>query len=544
MHATGAHHLVAALLANGAARGFCVPGESYLAVLDALVDVQDRFELITCRHEASAAHMAEAHGKLTGQPGIAFVTRGPGATHASIAVHTAFQDSTPMILFIGQVARDQRDREAFQEIDYKRFFSPIAKWVEEIEDARRVPEYIHRAFAIAMNGRAGPVVISLPEDMLTDVVEAPVAPAAPRVQAAPAPEGVEALAALLHKAERPLLLLGGPGWTASAVSDVRRFVDATQMPVATSFRAKDLFDNRHPCYAGDVGIGINPSLAARVREADVLIACGPRLGEMTTSGYTLLTSPQPAQALVHIHPGAEELGRVYHPTLALQASMPEAARMLAQLPVTRQFHAQSQAAHADYRAWITPHPDGKGANLSTIMAHLDAVLPEDAIMCNGAGNYAGWLHRYYQHKTWKSQLAPTSGAMGYGLPAAIAAKLMYPQRTVLAVAGDGCFMMASPELATAVHHRVGIIVLVVNNGQYGTIRMHQERDYPGRRSATALTNPDFTAFAHAFGLPAWRVTDSAQFVDVFAQAQAHQGPVLIEIITDPRDIAPGRLIAA
>jgi acetolactate synthase I/II/III large subunit len=542
MQASGAQHLVAALIANGASHGFCVPGESYLAVLDALVDVADLFKLITCRHEAAAANMAEAHGKLSGRPGIAFVTRGPGATHASIGIHTAFQDSTPMILFIGQVAREQRDREAFQEVNYRSFFAPLAKWVEEVDDAARLPEYINRAFAIAMNGRPGPVVLALPEDMLTDIVDAPSLPAAHKVEAAPRAEDMAALQALLTSAQNPLLLLGGPGWSHHAIADVMRFVEAFDMPVATSFRAKDLIDNRHRCYAGDIGIGPNPKLAERLRTADMLIACGPRLGEMTTSGYTLLSAPLPTQKLVHIHPGAEELGRVYHPTLAIQSSMPQMARAFMSLLPQKNYGAQAHQAHSDYAEWIVPHADGLGVNLSKIWAHLDSTLPQDAIVCNGAGNYASWLHRYYQHKSWKTQLAPTSGAMGYGLPAAIAAKIIHPDRTVLAVAGDGCFMMAAPELATAVHHKANIIVLVINNSQYGTIRMHQERSYPARQSATGLTNPDFVAFAKSFGCAAWRVDATEQFADIFSAAQRHDGPALIEIITHSDDIAPGRTL--
>jgi acetolactate synthase I/II/III large subunit len=539
---TGAQHLVASLLANGVTHGFCVPGESYLAVLDALVDAPG-VRLVTCRHEAAAANMAEAHGKLTGRPGIAFVTRGPGATHASIGVHTAFQDSSPMILFIGQVARDQRDREAFQEVDYRRFFSPLAKWVEEIDDAARVPEYVNRAFAIAMNGRPGPVVLALPEDMLTDVVEAVIPPPAPKVEAAPRAEDMAALQSLLNEAKSPLLLLGGPGWTAHAIADMRRFIDAWQIPVATSFRAKDLIDNRHPCYAGDVGIAPNPALAQQVREADLLIACGPRLGEMTTSGYSLLSSPLPLQKLVHLHPGAEELGRVFHPVLAMQCSMPQAARAFMALMPGKSFADQAREAHSHYERWIEPHADGLGVNLSRIFAHLDVALPADAIVCNGAGNYAAWLHRFVQHKSWKTQLAPTSGAMGYGLPAAIAAKVMNPDRMVIAVAGDGCFMMAAPELATAIHERASIIVLVINNGQFGTIRMHQERDYPKRQSATKLTNPDFVAFAKSFGFEAWRVTRTEDFAAAFDAVRSHGGPSLIEIVTHADDIAPGRSLS-
>jgi acetolactate synthase I/II/III large subunit len=540
VQATGAQHLVASLLANGASHGFCVPGESYLAVLDALVDTCDRFKLVTCRHEAAAANMAEAHGKLSGRPGIAFVTRGPGATHASIGIHTAFQDSTPMILFIGQVARDQRDREAFQEVNYRSFFGPLAKWVEEIDDAARLPEYINRAFAIAMNGRPGPVVLSLPEDMLTDVVEAVTLPAALKVQAAPSCEDIAALQSLLDAAQNPLLLLGGPGWTASAIADITLMIETFDLPVATSFRAKDLIDNRHRCYVGDMGIGPNPLLAARLCDADLLIACGPRLGEMTTGSYSLLNPAQPQQQLVHIHPGAEELGRVYRPALAIQAAMPQMARALRTLVPKQKYSAQVLQGKSDYASWITPHADGHGVNLSIIWAYLDAQLPQDAIIANGAGNYASWLHRYYQHKSWKTQLAPTSGAMGYGLPAAIAAKIIHPDRTVVAVAGDGCFMMAATELATAIQTKANIIVLVINNSQYGTIRMHQDRHFPSRQSATALTNPDFVAFAKSFGMAAWRVDQTAQFADVFSSAQRSDVPCLIEIITHPDDISPGR----
>jgi acetolactate synthase I/II/III large subunit len=542
MRGTGAEHLVAALLANGASHGFCVPGESYLAVLDALVDVRDRFTLVTCRHEAAAANMAEAHGKLAGRPGLAFVTRGPGATHASIGVHTAFQDSTPMILFIGQVARDQRDREAFQEVNVRSFFAPLAKWVEEIDDAARIPEYINRAYAIAMNGRPGPVVLSLPEDMLTDVVEVAVLPAAQTVEAAPRASDITALQRLLQSAQNPLLLVGGPGWSPSAIADVMHFIEAFDMPVATSFRAKDVIDNRHRCYVGDLGIGPNPALATRVQACDLLIACGPRLGEMTTSGYSLLDPQKAQRQLVHIHAGAEELGRVFHPALAIQASMAQMAQALRLLRPTQTYSAQAAQGHNDYCQWILPHADGRGVNLSKIWAQLDSQLPADAIICNGAGNYASWLHRHYQHKSWKTQLAPTSGAMGYGVPAAIAAKIIHPERMVLAVAGDGCFMMAAPELATAVHHRANIIVLVINNGQYGTIRMHQQRSFPDRPSATALTNPDFVALAKSFGMSAWRVDATGQFEAVFAQAQHATTPCLIEIITHRDDIAPGRTL--
>ncbi len=535
---TGAQHLVQSLIANGTTHVFCVPGESYLAVLDALVDAS--IHVITCRHEAAAANMAAAHGKLTGRAGICFVTRGPGATHASIGVHTAFQDSVPMLLFIGQVARADRDREAFQEVNYRTMFAALAKGATEIDDAARVPEYVNRAFATAENGRPGPVVISLPEDMLTDVVEAPELPASPRVNIAPATADLERLAALLKTATAPLLVVGGTGWTPQAAADITCFAEANGLPIVTSFRAKDIIDNRHSHYAGDMGIGPNPKLAARISAADVLIVVGARLGEMTTGSYTLLPSPITKQQLVHIHVSAEELGRIYYPTVAMCATMPEAAFALSKLSVRT---ATPPTAERDaYLEWIKPTPDGLGLNLSTIFSHLDQVLPDDAIVCNGAGNYAVWTHRFCQHKKLGTQLAPTSGAMGYGVPAAIAAKIMQPHKTVLSVAGDGCFMMSMPELATAMRYKAGVIFIVVNNSQFGTIRMHQEKHYPGRQSATALTNPDFVALAKSFGMNAWKVERADDFAAVFSQAQANSGPTLIEIITHPNDITPGRTI--
>ncbi len=536
---TGAEHLVHALMANGTTHVFCVPGESYLAVLDALVGAS--ITVITCRHEAAAANMAAAHGKLTGRAGICFVTRGPGATHASIGVHTAFQDSVPMLLFIGQVARADRDREAFQEVNYRAMFAPLAKDATEIDDAARVPEYINRAFATAENGRPGPVVISLPEDMLTDVVEACALPASPRLRMAPAAADIEHLSALLKDAASPMLVVGGTGWTEQAAVDITAFAVANGLPIVTSFRAKDIIDNRHSHYAGDMGIGPNPKLAARITAADLLIVVGARLGEMTTGSYTLLPSPVTKQKLVHIHVSAEELGRVYYPTVAMCATMPEAAFALSGVAVRAA--ALPVAERAAYLEWIRPTPDGLGLNLSTIFSYLDQALPEDAIVCNGAGNYAVWTHRFCQHKKLGTQLAPTSGAMGYGVPAAIAAKIMQPEKMVVSVAGDGCFMMSMPDLATAVRYKAAVIFIVVNNSQYGTIRMHQEKHYPGRQSATALTNPDFVALAKAFGMNSWKVERAEDFAAVFAMAQTDGGPTLIEIITNPDDIAPGRTLS-
>jgi acetolactate synthase I/II/III large subunit len=543
---TGARHLVQTLVDQGVRHAFCVPGESYLPVLDALVDVGSAIELITCRHEAAAANMAEASGKLTGRPGICFVTRGPGATHAAIGVHTAMQDSTPMILFIGQVARDDRDREAFQEVDYRAMFGPLAKWVAEIDSAARVPEYVARAFATAMNGRPGPVVLALPEDMLDDEAEAVRIPRIDKNLIAPDPARLIALEGLLAGAERPFLLLGGAGWNAGSLREVAAFAAQNHLAVGTSFRAKDLIDNRSPNYVGDVGIGPNPALALRVRDADLIIACGPRLGEMTTGGYTLLQPPVTAQKLVHIHPGAEELNSVFQPALAIQASMQLMAPALANMRAAQTPWAdETRVARADYEAWIAPLEDGAGVNLSRIFFHLNQELPDDAIITNGAGNYAGWLHRFFQHVhsadgTWKTQLAPTSGAMGYGVPAAIAAKIIHPQRMVVSVSGDGCFLMSGNELATAMRYDARVIFLVINNNQYGTIRMHQERHFPGRPSATALTNPDFAAYAESFGVAGFRVSDTDDFADAFAAAQTAGRPALIEIITDPDEIAPGR----
>ncbi|MEL6363618.1 MAG: thiamine pyrophosphate-binding protein [Pseudomonadota bacterium] len=537
---TAARHIVEALRAQGVSHVFCVPGESYLALLDALHDAAD-IRLIACRHEAAAANMAEAAGKLTGRPGVAMVTRGPGATHAAIGVHTAFQDSTPMILFIGQVARDQRDREAFQEVDYRRFFAPLAKRVEEIDAADRAPEYVARAFSAAMNGRPGPVVLSLPEDMLTEEADAgPVArvePAVPGVREA----DLVRLQRMLAEAKRPLVIAGGPGWSPETSGDLARFAERNALPVALSFRAKDTLDNRHPNYVGDVGIAPNPQLAERVRGADLVLALGPRLGEMTTSGYSLFSSPTPAQTLVHAHAGAEELGRVFQPALALNA--PPAGFMPALASITVEnppWTEETKTARAEYEAFSQPVGVEERVNLSIIWSWLSERLPEDAIVTNGAGNYASWLHRFYAHKAWRTQLAPTSGAMGYGVPAALAAKALHPERTVVCAAGDGCFMMSSNELATAVQYDLPVVFLVSNNGTYGTIRMHQERDYPGRVAGTDLVNPEFAAYARSFGALGARVERTEDFEAVFEEALGSGLPAVIDLAVSPREIAPGR----
>ncbi|HOW48729.1 MAG TPA: thiamine pyrophosphate-binding protein, partial [Rubrivivax sp.] len=490
------HALVEALIAQGVHTVFGVPGESYLAVLDGLHEHRGRIRFVACRHEGGAAFMAEAQGKLSGRPGICFVTRGPGASNAAIGVHTAFQDSTPLVLFVGQVASDQRDREAFQELDYRQMLGPgtlgMAKWAAEVQQADRLPEYVARAFHTACQGRPGPVVLALPEDMLATPTAAPVLA---RVQPAPAWPGPQALRDLrerLAAAERPLLIAGGSGWDAEACRALQRFAENWQLPVACGFRFQDTFDNRHPLYAGDVGIGINPKLAQRVQAADLVLALGVRLGEMTTGGYTLLRAPRPAQQLVHVHAGPEELGRVYAADLLVQASPGCAARALAELaaPQAPRWLQWTQAVHADYEA-THDAPPVQPLDLAVVMKTVQRLAPADTIYTNGAGNFSGWLHRYVRYPGLqhhgRTQLAPTNGAMGYGLPAAVAAALLHPERTVVNVAGDGDFLMNGQELATATGHGAGrgagkLISLVVDNGSYGTIRMHQEREYPGRVS--------------------------------------------------------------
>ena len=532
---TGARLVVDALVANGVERVFCVPGESYLAVLDSLSDETAHIETVVCRHEAAAANMAEAIGKLTGKPGIALVTRGPGATHASIGVHTAFQDSTPMILLIGQVARDQTDREAFQEIDYRRMFGQMAKWVAQIDDARRVPEYMSHAFHVAISGRPGPVVLALPEDMLSGAIPAaeaqPIAPPAQRVQASPSTAQMARLRELLAGAKKPFVIAGGHGWNTQACADFQRFVENWQLPVGLAFRFQDTLNNDHPNYAGDVGLGVNPALAKRIREADVLLALGPRLGEATTGGYTLLDIPKTKQTLIHVHQGAEELGRVYAADLPIVSGLAEIAALLAELPAPAQpaWAGSAAQAHEAWQAWRKPLPMPGDVQLGEVMEQLRERLPDDAIVTNGAGNYATWLHRHFAYRHFRSQLAPTSGAMGYGVPAAIAAKSLYPSRTVVALAGDGCFMMASSELATAMQYGLNVVFIVVNNAHYGTIRMHQERHYPNRVHGTQLTNPDFAAFAQSFGAHGEVVTATAQFAPALERALTAGRPALIEI---------------
>ena len=533
------HALVEALVAQGVDTVFGVPGESFLAVLDGFHEHRDKIRFIACRQEGGAAFMAEAQGKLSGRPGICFATRGPGATNASIGLHTAFQDSTPMILFVGQVASDQRDREAFQEVDYRQMFGPgtlgFAKWVGEIHDPDRLPEYVARAFHTAMQGRPGPVVLVLPEDMLTAPTEAPVLPRAEPALAWPAPGALRDVRTMLLAAKRPFVIAGGSGWDAPACDALQRFAESWNLPVGCAFRFQDLMDNRHPNYAGDVGIGINPKLARRIADADLVIAIGARLGEMTTGGYTLLQAPRPKQKLIHIHAGAEELGRVYAADLMLQSAMVNAAKALETLaaPGDLPWSEWTVAAHTDYEANLVAQPV-EPLDMAVIVKTIQRLAPEDSLYTNGAGNYSGWLHRYcryvgLQHHG-RTQLAPTAGAMGYGVPAAVAAALLYPQRTAINIAGDGDFLMTGQELATATQYgATRLISIVVDNGTYGTIRMHQEREYPARVSGTDLFNPDFAALARAFGWRADTIDATAQFEPAFKAALESGRPTLLHL---------------
>jgi acetolactate synthase I/II/III large subunit len=519
------------LVVHGADTVFSVPGESFLAFLDGLYDSPIR--LITCRHEGGAANMADAYGKLTGRPGIAVVTRGPGATQASVGVHTAFQDSTPLILLVGQVASGQEEREAFQEIDYRRMFGPMTKWVAQIDRADRIPEYVARAFATACAGRPGPVVLALPEDMLASETDAADAEPFHVVQPHPGAEQIEELHGLLARAERPFALIGGASWTPHAGKDLQAFLEANVLAAGAAFRRQDAIDNDSPSYVGDVGIGINPKLAARVREADLLLVVGPRLGEMTTSGYTIVGS----QTLVHVHPGAEELGRVYRPALPILSGMEQFASAVRDLRVEPRWSEWSAAARGDYETWQQHEPMPGTLDLGECIAHLRARVP-DAIVTNGAGNFSAWVHRFWRWHAYPTQLAPTSGAMGYGVPAGIAAKLVAPERTVICFAGDGDFLMSGQELATAAQYELPIVVLLVNNGMYGTIRMHQERHYPGRVVGTDLVNPDFAAYARAFGAHGTTVTETAHFPDALEAALAAGTSALIELQIDPEAINP------
>jgi len=539
----GGRVLVDQLRLQGVERVFGVPGESFLPVLDAFCDVDIPF--VVCRQEGGAAMMAEAYGKLTGRPGVCFVTRGPGATNASAGVHIAQQDSTPLILVIGQVSRGALDREAFQEVEYRLMFAPLTKWVAQIDRADRIPEYMSRAFHVATAGRPGPVVLAVPEDVLGEMTgAADVSPAA-LVQPEATAAAVAAVRDRLLEAERPVLIVGGGGFSAAASGDVAAFAEAYNLPTAASFRCQDYLDNEHPLYAGDLGLATNPALASRVRDADLLLVVGARMGEASSRGYTLLDVPTPRQTLVHVHAASDELGRVYRPHLAVNASAPSffaAARTLVR-PSHLPWRSWADAARSDYLAWSRPVTSPGPVQLAEIIAHLRAVLPADAIVTNGAGNYTQWLHRFFRYRSYRTQLAPTSGSMGYGLPAAVAASHLYPERPVVCLAGDGCFLMHGQELATAVQHGARPIALIVNNGSFGTIRAHQERRYPGRPSATTLRNPDFVAYARAFGAHGESVAETADFPPAFARARASGGPAVIEIKLDVELLTPSATLS-
>jgi acetolactate synthase-1/2/3 large subunit len=539
---TGGRILVDNLLAQGCERIFTVPGESFLAVLDALHDVPE-IDLVVCRQEGGVAYMAEADGKMTGRPGIAFVTRGPGATNAAVGVHVAFQDSTPMILFVGDVARGDRDREGFQEVDFAAMFRPLAKWAARIDDAARIPEYVARAYSTAIGGRPGPVVLALPEDMLRDKVQAADRPKVyPPVQPACA-MATTTLMGLLKDAAAPVAIVGGAGWDKGAAHHFAEFAERIGLPVAAAFRRQDAVPNSSPVYAGNLGYGPNPKLVQRIREADLLLVVGPRLGEATTDGYTLLTPDHPDQILVHVHPDPNELGRVYRTDLPICADMREFAELAAAWEADEivPFSAGAEA-HREWLEWSNPQRRDTALDLGLVVQHMRETLPADTIICNGAGNFSGWWHRYWRYHTLPCQLAPTNGSMGYGVPAAVAAALRFPERQVVAVAGDGDFLMNGQELATAVQQGANLIVLVIDNGSYGTIRMHQEREYPERLSGTSLTNPDFAALARAFGGWAETVERTEDFAGALERARADRGVRLLHLKTDVEFISSATTI--
>lgn len=530
----------------GVEKVFCVPGESFLGLLDGLYDHRDQIGVVTCRHESGASNMADAYGKLTGKPAVCAVTRGPGATNASNGVHTAFQDSTPMIVLIGQVATSMMDREAFQEMDYRRMFGEMAKWVAQIDDVTRIPEYLSRAWHVAVSGRPGPVVLALPEDVLSEYADVADARPAHVGTSAPAPDAMTRLGDLLAGAQKPLLVLGGPSWNAETATMAEQVAERFSLPVATTFRCQDYIDNGHPNYAGVIGIAPLPELRRKLREeVDLLITVGSRFGEMTTQGYSLIDSPVPQMQFVHVHPGPEELGHVYAPDLSIVSSPKNflGAWLEQDAPDTNR-NAWVKPFHDDFKAFLEPTEVPGDLNMGKVIAHVSKDLPDDTIYTNGAGNYSVWLHRFHAHRAYRTQLAPTSGSMGYAVPAAIAAKLEHPDRTVVSVAGDGCFLMTSQEMATAHQYGLGIIYLVVNNGMYGTIRMHQERTHPGRVISTELVNPDFVTYANSFGIPGEVVTRTGQFAEALDRARASDAGYLIELRVDPEALTPTQSLSA
>jgi acetolactate synthase-1/2/3 large subunit len=539
---TAAEVLVDQLQIHGVRHVFCVPGESYLAVLDAFCDSD--LAVTVCRQEGGAAMMAEAIGKVTGRPGVCFVTRGPGATNASAGIHIARQDSTPLVMFVGQVAREAREREAFQELDYRAVFGAMTKWATEIDDPARIPEIVSRAFYTAANGRPGPVVVAIPEDMLTERVAVPDAPPFSLIETAPGPAELEKLVEMLASSHTPVMLLGGSRWSQQASDAVARFAHKYQLPVATTFRRAHLFDALHPCYAGDLGIGPNPKLIERIKNADLVVLLGGRLGELPSQSYTLFDIPRPQVPFVHVHPGAEELGRVYSPHLAIHATPTGFGAALETLTLPSTLRGQAEAAHADYLQWTQqPTAQPGTVNFGAVMVWLRENLPHDAIICNGAGNYAAWIHRFFRMRRFGQHVAPTAGSMGFGVPAAVAMKRMFPDRPVVCFAGDGDFLMNGQEFATAVQYNLPFTVIIADNGIYGTIRMHQEREYPGRVSATELRNPDFAAYAAAFGGFGASVERSEDFPAAFKAAQASSKPAIIRLQIDPEAITPVTTLA-
>ena len=539
---TAAEVLVDQLQIHGVRHVFCVPGESYLAVLDAFHDSD--LNVTVCRQEGGACMMAEAIGKVTGRPGVCFVTRGPGATNASPGIHIARQDSTPLVMFVGQVARDMREREAFQELDYRAVFGSMTKWATEIDDPARVPEIVSRAFHTAANGRPGPVVVAIPEDMLVERVAVSDAPPFALIETAPGPAVMDKFAQMLAGARAPIMLLGGSRWSQAASDAVARFAQKYALPVATTFRRAHLFDALHPCYAGDLGIGPNPKLVERIKTADLVVLLGGRLGELPSQSYTLIDIPRPQLPFIHIHPGAEELGRVYSPSLAIHATPTAFAAALEKLELPQPVHGDAEAVHAAYLEWTEKPTEQPGAvNFGAIMVWLREYLPQDAIICNGAGNYAAWIHRFFRMRRFGQHVAPTAGSMGFGVPAAVAMKRLFPERDIVCVAGDGDFLMNGQEFATAVQYGLPFTILIADNGLYGTIRMHQEREYPGRISATALHNPDFSAYARAFGGFGASVERTEDFPAAFKEAQASGKPSIIRLKIDPEAITPVTTLA-
>ncbi len=537
---TGGQILVDQLRIHGADTIFCVPGESYLATLDALYDARDDIKVVICRQEGGAANMADAYGKLTGRPGIVFATRGPGAANASLGIHTAHQDSTPVILLLGQVGRAMMERDAFQEVEFRQMYAPLSKWVAQIDDPARIPEMVSRAFHVATSGRPGPVVLALPEDMQKEQAAANDAARYTEIQAAPSPGNLARLKTMLDKAERPFVILGGSGWTESACEDFRTFAETWHLPVGAAFRRQDLFDNTHPNYAGDIGLGINPSLGRRLQDTDLLIVVGAQMTEIITDGYQRFSIPCLNQKFVHIAAGQDDLARVYEPTLAIHSGMVNFASAVAALAPsgTPVWDDWTRSANADHMENIALPSMKGGVDMGAIVKWLADTLPDDAIIANGAGNYTNWVHRFYPYRRLGTQLAPQSGAMGYGVPAAVAAKIVRPERTVVSFNGDGCFLMCGQEIATARQYDLPIVFIVVNNGTYGTIRMHQERFYPGRVIGTDLVNPDFAALARSYGLDGQTVERTEDFAAAFDRAQASGGPALIELKIEQDQISP------